>query len=348
FITVKNQAGDEVEGETTSTTYDISTLITGQYGNFDVAVRAYGDGEKYGTSDRSETIVYHKGDSLDKPNVEVNSATMTASWDSVQNAVEYSVSVYNGKEEVLINKEITTQTTFSFADRKDSEGKDLFEGYDKYRIAVTAKPAKDSEKYSDSLPGSDYYIKDTTLSAPTFNSLSSTRISWNKIDNAKSYILKMTYKGSDGTIKEETKETTYDYYLRSNFTYAEVGEYTFSIMAKGDGEVFHDSAWGDKTTDGKECKVTKLQNVDEQDMSLVYDKDGKATLTWSMDADPSINQFTLSLKATLPNGDRQLDSISINVSSKVVNVKGKVYDVYQYVDNTKNAVEKISGTMVVY
>ena len=129
--------GDEEKAETTSTTYDLSALVTG-YGDFNITVRACGDGVKYGKSDRSEVIVYHKGNSLDVPQVKVDNGAKLAKWQTVPNAVEYAVSVYNGKDEVLINQEITTQTEFSFVGRTNDEGNDIFEGFDKYRITVTA------------------------------------------------------------------------------------------------------------------------------------------------------------------------------------------------------------------
>ena len=54
---------DEQKAETSSTTYDLSKIVTG-YGNFSIRVKAYGDGTVYGDGDWSEAIIYHKGNAL--------------------------------------------------------------------------------------------------------------------------------------------------------------------------------------------------------------------------------------------------------------------------------------------
>lgn len=341
--------GDEEKAETTSTTYDLSALVTG-YGDFNITVRACGDGVKYGKSDRSEVIVYHKGNSLDVPQVKVDNGAKLAKWQTVPNAVEYAVSVYNGKDEVLINQEITTQTEFSFVGRTNDEGNDIFEGFDKYRITVTAKPAKDSSEYSDSLLGSDYYINSTTLTVPEFSSLNASRIQWNSIANATSYELKLIYRSaSDGsTVEKKTVSTTGTSYQRSNFNYDEVGDYYFTIRAIGDNEIYYDSVWSEEKED---YKVTKLSGVEEGDIELKYDADGKARLTWSIDANTSANQFYLSLKGLKPDGksEKENSDTSLTVSSKVNYVTYKTYDVYEYTDAAqKTTVRKVDGVMYVY
>ncbi|MDE7079690.1 MAG: hypothetical protein K2O95_06215 [Clostridia bacterium] len=337
--------GEEEKAETTSTTYDLSTIVTG-YGDFSVTVRAYGDGETYGTSDKSDPIVYHKGFSLDTPIISVDSSAKTASWQSVENAAEYSVAVYNSKDE-LVNQTTTAQTSYSFADKTDDEGKDLFENFDKYRITVIARPDQSNDKYSNSLMGSAYYFHSTTLDTPKFTSLNSSRIQWGSVTNAKSYTLKLTYKGADGEIEENTIDTTGTSYQRSNFNYDKVGDYFFTVKANGDSEVFYDSAWSEESED---YKVSKLQGVEAEDVEFVYDNDGKARLTWSIDAGTSANQFYLSLKGLLPDGTSKLENseTSMTVSCNVVYVTGKVYDLYKYANSDKKTVEKAEGEIVVY
>lgn len=335
--------GDEQKAETTSTTYDLSALVTG-YGDFSITVRACGDGVKYGKSDKSEAIIYHKGNALNTPIVSVDKTSKTASWQNVENAVNYVVSVYNSKDE-LVNQTTTSQTSYSFADKTNEEGKDIFGGFDKYRITVSAKPDQNNNKYSDSLLGSAYYINSTVLSAPQFSNLSSSRIQWNSITNAKSYNLKLTYRGSDGTVEEKEINTTSTSYQRSNFNYDKVGDYFFSIKAIGDNEVYYDSDWCEEKDD---YKVTKLAGIEKQDIELVYDENGKANLTWKIDANTDADQFYLSLKGLLPDGTSKLENSdsSMTISSKVIFVEGNVYDVYKFVADKK--VEKIDGEMIVY
>ena len=46
----------EEKTSTANTTYNLAEIVSG-YGNFNVTVRAYGDGKKYGTSDWSDVFV---------------------------------------------------------------------------------------------------------------------------------------------------------------------------------------------------------------------------------------------------------------------------------------------------
>ena len=339
-----------VEGEekasTTSTTYDLSPLVSG-YGDFNITVSAYGDGEKYGMSDTSKSIVYHKGYSLDAPIVSVDKNAKIASWQSVENAAEYSVVVYNSKDEV-VNQTVTSQNSYSFADKTDSEGKDVFENFDKYRITVIAKPDQNNSKYSDSVIGSAYYFNSTVLSAPAFSNLNASRIQWGTVTNAKSYTLKLVYKGGDGSTEEKEITTTGSSYQRSNFNYDKVGDYYFFVKANGDNEVYYDSEWSEEN---ETYKVSKLQGINQQeDIEFSYDSDGKARLTWSIDANTTANQFYLSLKGLLPDGTSKLENseTSMTISCNVVYVTGKVYNLYQYANSNKNSVEKVEGNFVLY
>ncbi|MDE5617137.1 MAG: hypothetical protein K2I78_05040, partial [Clostridia bacterium] len=90
--------------------------------------------------------------------------------------------------------------------------------------------------------------------------------------------------------------------------------------------------------------------VDASDISLVYDNDGNARLTWTIDANTTANQFYLSLKGLLPDGSSKLENseTSMTISCKVVYVTGKVYDLYKYVSGSTSSVTKEEGKIVVY
>lgn len=336
---------DEQKAETSSTTYDLSKIVTG-YGNFSIRVKAYGDGTVYGDGDWSEAIIYHKGNALDTPVITVDKESKIASWQSVENAASYSVTVFNGKDNEL-DKLVTESTSYSFADKTDDDEEDIYGNYDKYRIVVVAMPAEDSEKYANSLMGIAYYYNSMTLSVPEFSNLNSSRLQWGSVTNAKSYTLKMTYKDASGVIEEKEVTTTGTSYQRSNFNYDKIGDYYFTIKANGDNEVYYDSAF---SKEDETYKVTKLQGVIADDITLVYDNDGKARLTWSISADTVANQFYLSLKGLMPDGSSKLENseTSLTVSCKVVYVTGKVYDFYKYKSSDKSSVVKEDGKIVLY
>ncbi|MDE6189294.1 MAG: hypothetical protein K2G37_03290 [Clostridia bacterium] len=336
--------GSEEESSTTSTSFNLSPIVSG-YGDFTVFVRAYGDGKTYGTSDASKTV-YHKGNSLDTPKVTIDNEGKLASWSAVSDAASYSIRVYDGDDSLLLDV-TTEQTSFSFADRKDDDGKAIFDGYDKYRFVIVAVPS-DYSKFSDSDRGTFYYINSKVLDTPKFSSITTSRIQWGSVTNASSYTLKMTYVASDGTSDEITVDTTGTSYQRSNFNYDRVGVYTFTIKANGDNEVFIDSAWSEE--DDK-YSVSKLEGIDAKDLKFAYNKDGNARLTWSIDANTKSDQFYLTLVGLLPNGTSKLENsvTSLTVSCNVVFVKGQIYNFYQYTDSNKTAAQIVDGrTITVY
>lgn len=326
------------KAETTDTTYNLAQIVTG-YGNFDVTVRAYGDGKKYGSSDASDVFVYRKGNALDTPVITVDKDSKTASWQAIENSVSYEVKVYDG-ENLLLDSLSTTETSYVF-EKTGDDGKDKFADYDKYKISVVAKADEAKPEYSDSVAATAYYINSKVLSQPVLTGLSST-IRWGKVDNAKTYTLRMTHE--DGTYQEfSTSGTSYQ---RSKFTFDKAGDYYVTIKAVGDGEIYLSSEFTEKSED---YKITKLEGINPEQISLSYDAEGKATLKWKVVSDSLADNFNLSLKALLANGDEQLDSslTSKTVSNNVTFVVGDVYDVYNYVGADTVAPEE-GATMLVY
>lgn len=331
---------DEEKGKTSATTFDLGTVVTG-YGDFQIKIRAVGDGKKYGKSDFSKAIVYRKGNALDTPNVSVDNGAKLATWGAIENADGYSVTVVDGENKAVDTLD-TKELSYSFADKKDGDDKDKYEKYDKYRISVIAKPAEDNSEYSDSLAGIAYYVNSKTLDTPVFSSMTATLIRWAAVTDAKSYTLRLTH--SDGTYNEiETSATSYQ---RSKFNYDKIGTYNFTIRANGDNEVFYDSQFSENSDD---YKITKLEGIAKENISLVYNSDGSASLSWSVLANTSANEFTLSLKALLADGTSQLENSATTktISNKVTFVVGDIYDVFVY--GTDGNAEKSNGeTMIVY
>ena len=328
----------EEKTSTANTTYNLAEIVSG-YGNFNVTVRAYGDGKKYGTSDWSDVFVYRKGNALDTPVVTVNASEKKAEWQAVENSASYEVKVYDGENLLLDSKE-TTDTFYVF-NKTGDDGKDVYADYDKYKITVVAKPDEANVQYDVSVAGTAFYINSKVLDTPVFSSLTST-VRWNKVENAKSYTLRLTHE--DGTYQEFS--TTGTSYQRSKFTFDKAGQYYFTIRADGDGEVFISSQFSERSED---YKVTKLESIAPEDLELSYDSSGKATLKWKIDANSLANNFNLGLKAKLADGEEELDSslTSKTISNKVTFAVGDVYDVYNYV--SADTVEPQTGeTMLVY
>ncbi|MDE7208869.1 MAG: hypothetical protein K2O31_03215, partial [Clostridia bacterium] len=341
FISVD---GEENEKSVTTTTCDLSAMVTG-YGNFSITVRAYGDGKKYGTSDKSQPIVYHKGNALDTPVITI--ADKVASWNAIDRAVDYSVRVTNEKGAVL--DEITSEAlSYNFAEKKASgeegqEEKELYGDYGAYRISVIANPASDNIEYSPSLAGVATYYNSTELAVPKFTDMTGTTIRWGAVTNATNYTLRKTFE--DGTY-EDAVVTGTSYAYRTKFDLEKVGEYTFTIRANGDNQVYYTSDFSEKDS---EYVVNKLASVDAKDMSLTYDQNGKAKLSWKLPADSLATEFTLNLSALLPDGSVKLESsiLQQTISNKIVFVVADVYDFYKY-DADGSSLIKEEKTILVY
>ncbi|MDE6372243.1 MAG: hypothetical protein K2L61_01720, partial [Clostridia bacterium] len=342
FISVD---GVEREQSVTTTTCDLSAMVTG-YGNFSIAVRAYGDGKKYGTSDKSAEIVYHKGNALDTPIVTI--ANKIASWNEVGQAVSYSVRVTN--EKGAVHDEITSEAlSYNFAEKKSSgeegqEEKELYGDYGAYRISVIANPASDNIEYSPSLAGTATYYNSTVLTVPKFTDMTGSTIRWGAVANATNYTLRKTYE--DGTY-EDADVTGTSYAYRTKFNLEKVLEYSFTIRANGDNQVYYTSEFSEID---KEYVVNKLAAVDPQDLSLTYDTNGKAKLSWKLPADSLATEFTLNLSALLPDGSVKLESsiLQQTISNKIKFVVADVYDFYKYDTDGESLVKEDGTTILVY
>lgn len=328
----------EEKAKTSNTTYDLAGIVSG-YGNFNITVRAYGDGKKYGTSDQSQVFVYRKGNALDTPVIIIDKESKIASWQSVENCVKYVVNVYDG-ENLLLDTQESTDTSYNFAEKTYKDGKLLYEDYDKYKITVVAKADETKPQFSDSLTATAYYINSKVLDTPSLLSMNNL-IKWSSVENVKNYTIRLTYE--DGTYQEfNTTGTTYQ---RSKFKFEKAGKYYFSVKANGDDEVYLSSEFSKESED---YKITKLEPLNPENVKLTYDEKGIATLEWKINADSLANNFNLSLKALLANGEDELESSKTSTTiSNVVNYAiGEVYDVYDYVSS--DVVSPQGSTMLVY
>lgn len=336
--------GKELEKTANTTTFDIGSAVEG-YGNFSVAVRAYGDGVKYGTSDYSDTITYNKGKSLNTPQVEITDGI--ARWNAVEFAVNYKIRVTDGDNN--LKDELTSEElSYDFKSKKSSdttsgeEQEGLYSKYGAYRISVIACPSDDNSEYSQSLAGFATYYNSTKLATPKFAYMTGTTIRWDSVANATNYTIRKTCV-DDGTFEEATTTgTSYSYLTRFNLE--KVGKYYFTVRANGDELVYYTSDW---TAQDEEYSLNKIAPLNASDIKLQYDAQS-AKLSWKISADSPATQITLDFTAMLPDGSSVLEKsvLQKTISNTVKFVSGDVYDYYEYGSDDKAV--KGEGKIVVY
>lgn len=328
--------GKQLEKTATTTTFDLGSAVEG-YGNFSVAVKAYGDGEKYGASDVSQPIVYHKGNALNTPQVTIEDGV--ARWQAVEFAANYSIKVTDSDNK-LLDEQVSQDLYYDFTKKGADDEDGLYSKYGAYKIAVTANPAEDNEKYSPSLAGFATYYNSVTLSVPKFSYMTSTTLRWDTVSNATNYTVRKTFE--DGTYEENTTTGT-SYSYRTKFDLEKVGKYYFSVRANGDNQVYYTSEF---SAQDEEYSITKIAPLNADDIILKYDR-ASANLSWKIAADSLATQITLDFSAMLPDGTVKLENsvLKQTISNTVKFVSGDVYDYYEY---SGESVVKGEGMLVVY
>ena len=196
------------------------------------------------------------------------------SWDAVENAVSYSLRVWDPVDDELIeNIDGIEGTSYTL----DAEKYGATGAYD---ISVMAVAAADGV-YSDSEYSEAYsLVNGTTLAVPEISSIG-TRIRWKTVTGATGYDVKLT---------ERTSKKEYDYHTSTSstastasvaitsFKVEEAGVYDVTIRATGDGLVYTTSAWSDVN---EEYVVYKLADFGEDALKVVLEEqlDDNATAT---------------------------------------------------------------------
>ncbi|MGN0771134.1 MAG: hypothetical protein ACI4MI_00920 [Christensenellales bacterium] len=287
---------NDEEYQTTSTSYNIETQSVGVY---TVKVRAYGDGKKYGTSDYSDPIEYIKGQLLDKPEVTISGTT--AQWNAVDGAGSYYVKVVNMSGEV-VDEQTITDTQYLFEGEK-------YVDVNAYTITVVAKPADDNltgiqSKASDAVK----YIVSRNLSVPVWNKVTTTSVWWNSVEGASKYEIKVT----DELGESKYYSTSGTSYSISKIEMSQPGDYTLTIRAVGDGEVYLSS---DFSQPNEDYILTKLDNIGEGDVSLIIDSNNNSVLSWTID--PVVNDKADKVKVILKTYTASNESKLSEVSKSV-------------------------------
>lgn len=334
FISIKGEDEEEREQSVAdNTTCDLSSIVTG-YGNFEIKVRAYGDGQKYGTSDKSLAITYRKGDALDKPNLTWKEDKV-AEWNAINGAVNYTVKVTN-RAGTTLDEFTTEERSYSFIKEN------IYDNYDEYILSVIANPASDDIKHSPSLAGKISYYNSTVLQTPEFTSISGSYIYWNSVAYAQGYTLRLTHE--DGTYQEKEQSSTATNYYFKSFSFEKAGKYTFTISAKGD-EVYKTSEF---SANNDKYVINQLAQIEIENINLSY-ADGSAKLYWKVPADSLAKEFIINLSAILPNGKTGWSSVNElkkTISNNIKPIEASTYDFYKYGEGGENGIVKQDGTAI--
>ncbi|MGN0797536.1 MAG: hypothetical protein ACI4M5_04940 [Christensenellales bacterium] len=287
---------NEEEFETSSTSYNIQVSEVGVY---TVKVRAYGDGNKYGSSDYSDPIEYVKGELLAKPVVTISGNV--ASWSAVEGAGSYYVKVVN-RSGSLVDELTVEQTLYVFEGEK-------YTSFDAYSITVIAKPALDNvtgiqSRASDAVK----FVVSKTLSTPVWNKITSTSVWWNSVEGASKYEIKVT----DDSGESKTYTTSGTSYSISKFEMETAGDYTLNIRAIGDGEVYISSGYSDDNID---YVLTKLEGLASSDINYALNAEDKMSLSWTLSSSlaAKADKVKVMLKTYTASGESKLSEISKSV-----------------------------------
>ena len=226
------------------------------------------------------------------------------SWDAVENAVSYSLRVWDPVDDELIeNIDGIEGTSYTL----DAEKYGATGAYD---ISVMAVAAADGV-YSDSEYSEAYsLVNGTTLAVPEISSIG-TRIRWRTVTGATGYDVKLT---------ERTSKKEYGYHTPTSstastasvaitsFKVEEAGVYDVTIRATGDGLVYTTSAWSDVN---EEYVVYKLADFGEDALKVVLeeqlDDNGlpvqKLIFTVTAEQAANVQQYSVSALPVEGDGD---------------------------------------------
>lgn len=226
------------------------------------------------------------------------------SWDAVENAVSYSLRIWDPVDDELIENIAVEGTSYTL----DAEKYGKTGAYD---ISVMAVAAADGV-YSDSEYSEAYsLVNGTTLAVPEISSIG-TRIRWKTVTGATGYDVKLT---------EQTSKKEYSYHHTTtsstastasvaitSFKVEEAGVYDVTIRATGDGLVYTTSAWSDVN---EEYVVYKLADFGEDALKVVLDEQldenglpvQKLEFTVTAEQAANVQQYSVSALPVEGDGD---------------------------------------------
>jgi hypothetical protein len=219
-----------------STTFDLLTVDL-EPGTYLVTVTANGDGIKYRNSEPSTAEVTYTIAQLPPLNppqqVEINGTNL--SWDPVQNARGYTVTVSDQSGDVLRVQDVPSNVT-SF----DLSTLNLDTGT--YFITVKAKGSRATNGDSEQSEAKRYTVVDhrTPLDVPNNVHIDGTTLKWDAVQNAESYEVTITDK--DGKVVDtQYTGTATSFDLTTLNLILDSGTYNLTVTAIGDGNTYRDS-----------------------------------------------------------------------------------------------------------
>lgn len=225
------------------------------------------------------------------------------SWDAVENAVSYSLRIWDPVDNELIENIAVEGTSYTL----DAEKYGKTGAYDISVMAV----ADPEGFYSDSVYSEAYsLVNGTTLAVPEISSIG-TRIRWKTVTGATGYDVKLT---------EQTSKKEYSYHTTTSstastasvaitsFKVEEAGVYDVTIRATGDGLVYTTSAWSDVN---EEYVVYKLADFGEDALKVVLDEQldenglpvQKLEFTVTAEQAANVQQYSVSALPVEGDGD---------------------------------------------
>lgn len=304
----------DVEGigvfETKNTYYTIEVPTTGTYNIKVCAVK----GEL--VSEYSAVYQYVVSQMLSAPVATYDEIAKVVSWGAVDGAQKYIVRVrYSDKdisaEGAIIEQTEVTATEYTLT--KEEYGKT-----GGFIIEVKAI-AEANSAYSDSAYSKAVeFVNSAELAIPTITSITSSRIYWNSVANAKSYLLIATNKQTSEQYTQTVNATTSTSVSAqfSNFNIDKIGEYYIQIKTVGDGVIYQDS---ELSSQSDSYMVYKLGQMSEDSVKLVEDAEG-TKLIWTLTDEQHqfIETFSIVLTPKNSDGEALLSSQreTINLTSE--------------------------------
>lgn len=248
-------------------------------------VRALGDGEKYEHSNYSKEVEYTNVIKLNVPQVtkrEVN-GDVILSWNSVEYASHYEV--YFSSNSGVTDSEVFTTEDTTYTIGKAKMAKPAIYSFSVKAIGLEGKFIESGMSASVTKYTTEVLAKPTVVYSNTGN------LSWNKIDNAKKYIVRL-YRGDSENqmfitqaLVNGTNYNTSNFENKDSTNYmSEAGVYSFTVEATAESsQIYLDSGESNALIKDTEnvAKVTKHeapQNVKFENNILSWDPiDGVTT-----------------------------------------------------------------------
>lgn len=280
--------GDK-EYESKSTSFVLRADAVGEY---EVKVRAYGDGETYGYGEWSESVTYVKTKRLAPPVVTLRDDI--ASWEAVDGAASYTVTVRD-RSGKTVDSVVTEVLQYSFAAQPDK-----YKTPDLYTLTVVANPAENSSDVASAASADCVYAVTVQLQAPVIDkdSWAGGRVKWNVVDHATGYRIMVTKEGDSAYSR--VFHSTASSYSVSALELEEGGTYYVQVQAVGDGQVYLDSEY---TVINEFSQVYRLPELSKSNVSF-------AETTWEgVENSPKVWEMTLDLKAMRDANSELFDQI---------------------------------------